>query len=90
MLILVLINAQYLQNVVCKFENHSSNQNHSLSDSHHPVAPPKSPQANFPSPLPLTTTWKTLDKGLSLLKFVCLLQVKFNFSIDNIFFRVVS
>ena len=58
MLILILINVQYLQNVVFSFEKGSSGQNHSLSDSHQPVE--KSHQVNFPSLLPLTTIWKTL------------------------------
>ena len=83
MLILILINVQYLQNVVFSFEKGLSGQNHSLSDSYHPIE--KSPKENFPFPLLLDTIWKNLDKGPSLLKFVCLLQVKFNFSIDNIF-----
>ena len=33
MLILVLINVQYIQNVVLSFKNASSSQNHSSSDS---------------------------------------------------------
>ena len=87
MLILILINVQYLQNIF-SFEKGWSGQNHCLSYSHHPID--KSPQANFtppPLPLPLNTYWKTLGKGPSLLKFVCLFQVKFSFSIDNIFFQ---
>ena len=88
MLILILINVQYLQNVVFSFEKGSSGQNHSLSDSHNQIE--KSLQVNFSSTsLPLTTVWKTLDRGPSLLKFVCLFQVKFNFSMDNFFLRVV-
>ena len=43
-----------------------------------------------PHALPLSTIWKTLQKGPGLLKFVCLFQVKFNFSFENIFFRLVS
>ena len=46
-LILILINVQFLQNVVSSFEKGSRGQNHSLSDSHHPTE--KSPGANFPS-----------------------------------------
>ena len=87
MLILILVNVQYLQNVVFSFEKGSSCQNHFVSDSHQPVE--KFPLVNFPSPPPLTTIWKTLNKGPSLLNFICLFPVKFNFSID-IFFRVVS
>ena len=43
MLILILINVQYLQNVVFSFGNGLSGKNHSLSDSHHPVekSPPR-------------------------------------------------
>ena len=37
MLILILINVQYLQNVVFSFGKGLSGKNHSLSDSHHPV-----------------------------------------------------
>ena len=61
----------------------------SLSDSHHPIE--KFPQANFPPPLPLKLfpIWKSLDKGSSFLKTVSLFQVKSNFSIENIFFRVI-
>ena len=37
MLILILIDVQYLQNVVFSFEKGLNVQNHSLSDSHHPT-----------------------------------------------------
>ena len=37
MLILILINVQYLQNVVFSFEKGLSGQNHALSDSRHPT-----------------------------------------------------
>ena len=37
MLILVLIDVQYIQNVVFSFQRCSNGQNHSLSDSHHPI-----------------------------------------------------
>ena len=42
----------------------------------------KIPLGKFSTLLPLNTIWKTLVKGPSLLKFVCLFQVKFSFSID--------
>ena len=45
MLILILINVQYLQNVVFSFGKGLSGKNHSLSDSHHPVE--KSPPDKF-------------------------------------------
>ena len=37
MVILILINVQYLQNVVFSFEKGLSGQNHALSDSRHPT-----------------------------------------------------
>ena len=40
MLILILINVKYLQNVVFGFENGLNGQNHSLPDSQHPVKNP--------------------------------------------------
>ena len=39
MLILILINAHYLQNLVSRFQESSNGQDHSLSDSHHPRFP---------------------------------------------------
>ena len=39
MLILILINVQYLQKVVFSFEKGSNAQNHSLSDSQHLITP---------------------------------------------------
>ena len=48
MLILVLIDVQYIQNVVFSFEKASNGQNHSSSDSHHPITPPPL-QQNFAS-----------------------------------------
>ena len=78
MLILILVTVQYLQNVVLGFKK---GPNHSLSDSRHLIKSP--PLGKFPIPLPLNAILKTLNKGTSLLKFVCLFQVKFNFSTDN-------
>ena len=67
MLILILIDVQYLQNLVFSFEKGSNVQNHSLSDSHHSK---KNLPAKFPIPLlrefsclPLDTIWKTLMMG---------------------------
>ena len=37
MLILISINVPCLQNVAFSFENGSNSQNHSSSDSHHPI-----------------------------------------------------
>ena len=39
MLILILLNAHYFQNVVFSFEKGSNGQNNLLSDSHHPRFP---------------------------------------------------
>ena len=92
-LLFILINVQYLQNVVFSFEKGLSGQNHSLSDSHHLIE--KSPLANFPSPSPLTLFGKPCTKDqvckglfayskLNSTFLLNLFQVKFNF------FRVVS
>ena len=47
MLILTLLDVQYLQNVVISFEKGLNGQNPSLSDLDHPIKNP--PQQNFPS-----------------------------------------
>ena len=52
MLILILIHAQYLQNNVFCFEKSLSSQNHSSSDSHHPVKNLRSKIFHY-TPLPL-------------------------------------
>ena len=39
MLILILIDVHYLQNIVSSFQEYSDGQNHSLSDSHYPRFP---------------------------------------------------
>ena len=66
----------------------SSGQNHAFLDSHLRI---KNLLREISHPtLTLTAIWKTLDKGPSLLKFVCLFQVKFNFNSENVFFGVVS
>ena len=48
MLILILMNVKYLQNVVFGFEKGLNGQNHSSLGSHHQIE--KSPQQNFPFP----------------------------------------
>ena len=64
MLIFILIDVQYLQNVVSSFEKESNDQNNSLSDSHHPTK--KFLQQNFlfsllgEYPLTFNAIWKTL------------------------------
>ena len=70
MLILILFNIQNLRSVAFSFEKGSSGQNHFLSASHQPIE--KFPDANFPSVLLLNAIWKTLEKGSTLLRFVCL------------------
>ena len=60
MLLLILINVQYLQNVIFSFEKGSNGQNHSLSDSDHPKE--ECPKANFPSPYPITLFGKPWAK----------------------------
>ena len=44
-LILILLDVQYLQNVIVTFEKDSNGQNHSSSSSHQPIK--KFPQKNF-------------------------------------------
>ena len=64
MLIFILIDVLYLQNVVFSFEKESNGQNHFLSDSQ--IRIKKFPPAKFFIPplgdytLPLNTIWKTL------------------------------
>ena len=65
MLILFLINDQYLQNVAFSFEKGSSVQNHSLSDFHKKIPP----RLISHPPLPYNTICKTLDKGSSLFAY---------------------
>ena len=62
MLILILIDVQYLQNLVFSFEKGSNVQNHSLSDSHH--SKKKSPCKISYSPTKgifLLTPWHYLE-----------------------------
>ena len=67
MQILILM-VQYLQNVAFSLEKGSNGQNHSLSDSHHPILlvrfpPPnkKNPSIIFHLPFPLTLFGKPWD-----------------------------
>ena len=73
MLILILVDIQYLQNVVFSFEKDSNGQKHSSSDSHPPnkkIPPqqnvPFSPPllGEFPPSLPFKTIWNTLSNGV--------------------------
>ena len=52
MLILILVDIQYLQNVVFSFEQGSNGQNHFLSDSHS-LDRKILPEQHFPFSLPL-------------------------------------
>ena len=72
MLILILIDVQYLQNLVFSFEKGSNVQKHSLSDSHPSII--KFPQQNFLFPYwgyflayPLTYSENTDDGGYTAL-----------------------
>ena len=64
MLILILINIQYLQNVVFSSEEGQNGQNHSSVTHHQLKNPPRqdfaSPLLGKPSPLPVGTICKTL------------------------------
>ena len=66
MLMLILIDVQYLQNVLFSFEKGSNGENHSLTDSYHPMKKSPSRISHLPTgqefPLPLNTVWKTLQK----------------------------
>ena len=53
MLILILMNVHYLQNIAFNFEG-SNGQNHSLSDSHYPRFPILSPEESGGVPLEST------------------------------------
>ena len=48
MLTLILIDDEFVQNVVLSLEKSATGQNHSSSDSHHSTK--KIPQQNFPFP----------------------------------------
>ena len=70
MLILILINVQYLQKIVFSFEKGSNGQNHSSSGSHYPIK--KSPHWGGaggwqftppPTHVPLNAIWKSLFSG---------------------------
>ena len=71
MLTVVLIDVQYIQNVVFSFEESSNCQNQSWSYSHHLIK--KSPQQIFSFPLPFNDIWKTLKNWcvLTTVSFVC-------------------
>ena len=50
MLVLVRIDVQYIENVVVSFEKGSNAQNHSSSDSHHPITHTSSKMSHPPPP----------------------------------------
>ena len=65
MLILILIDIQYLQNVVLSFEKGLNGQNHSSSGSHHhinliPQTKLLIPPLGEKFPPPINAIWKTL------------------------------
>ena len=57
MLILILLNVQYLQNAVYSFEKGSNRQNHSLSDSHHLIEKSPGQISHSPNPLAFRKPW---------------------------------
>ena len=63
MVILILIDVQYLQKVVFSFEKDLNDQNHSSSGSRHPIKIP--PVGGFPPPT-LNAIWKTLPSKLQV------------------------
>ena len=71
--ILILINVQYLQNVVFSFEKGSTSQTHSFSDSYHPIKK-IFPLQNFPFPPMagrISPTHYAICKTLVLIKLGC-------------------
>ena len=64
MLILIVIDVQYLQNVVLRFEEGSNGQNHSSSNTYHLI---KNPLATFP--ILYLTLFEKL-KGLTVYNFL--------------------
>ena len=64
MVILILIDVQYLQKVVLSFEKDLNDQNHSSSGSRHPIKIPPS-GGDSPHP-PLNAIWKTLPSKLKV------------------------
>ena len=57
MLILILINAHYLQKAAFSFEQGLNGQNYSPSDLHHSI---KNTPGKFPTPPAPNTIWKTV------------------------------
>ena len=74
MLILILMNVQYLLNVVFTFKKRSNGQNHSSSDYYHPIKISPSKISHPPlgrkgiSALSLKAIWKTLLKSTGVHK----------------------
>ena len=66
MLILILIDVQYLWNVVFSFEKGLIQQNHCSSVSHHPLTHPPSNISYSPPPHPLLVSGKPRSVGPSL------------------------
>ena len=59
MLILILIDVQYSQKAVCRFEKGSNSQNHFSLGPHHLVKEMPPPEKFASSPSSLNTIWKT-------------------------------
>ena len=63
MLILILMDVQYLQNVVFTFGKGLNNQSYSLSGSHHMIKKVPLNKVSHPPSTPLIAIWKTLSFG---------------------------
>ena len=71
MLAMVLIDVQYIQNVVFRFEKGSNVQIHSSSDFHHPiVAPPSTKMSHSPNLSGYLENPEELARKLLSFKFV--------------------
>ena len=66
MLILILMDVQYLQNVVFTTGRGLNNQSHSLSGSHHMIKKVPTQQSFIPPPHPLLLFGKPCHLGVTL------------------------
>ena len=69
-LILILIDVQHLQDVVCSFKKGSNGQNYSSSDSHHPIKMPPKKISRSASPHPLTVFGKPCNSYHAVLNSI--------------------
>ena len=93
---LILINVQYLQNVVFSFENFLNSQNHSSSDSHQLIKHSRSSKISHSplvgdSTLPLNPNWKALlYQTFTVITFSPYHQIYFAFLCNNVNFHHVT